>query len=316
MQAFFVFRFFKSSIKVCRCSVRRKDVSTKNKSRLPKKYKMRIDAHQHFWQFDPVRDSWINDEMSIIQRDFLPHDLFPVLTNNKIEGCLTVQSNQAEEENDFQLSNAEKFDFIKGVVGWVDLQANNVEERLEYYSQFSKLKGFRHVLQGEAQRDFMLREDFKHGIGCLRKYNFAYDILIFPDQLPYTYEFVKAFPDQRFVIDHLAKPNIKNREISEWKKQMLLIASCNNVYCKVSGMVTEANWKTWKKEDFTPYLDVVVDAFGTGRIMFGSDWPVCKVAATYEEMIDIVESYFLPFSNTEKQKIFGVNAVSFYNLDA
>lgn len=276
---------------------------------------MRIDAHQHFWQFDPVRDSWINDDMSVIQHDFLPQDLFPVLKNNNIEGCVTVQSNQAEEENDFQLFNAEKFDFIKGVVGWVDLQANNVEARLEYYSRFAKLKGFRHVLQGEAQRDFMLRKQFMHGIGCLKKYTFTYDILIFPDQLPYTYDFVTAFPEQPFVIDHIAKPHIKDRKISKWKKQMLLIGSLKNVYCKVSGMVTEADWQTWKKEDFTPYLEAVVDAFGTDRIMFGSDWPVCKVAATYGQTIDIVESYFSSFTDTEKQKIFGDNAVRFYNLN-
>ncbi len=276
---------------------------------------MKIDAHQHFWKFDPVRDSWINDEMSVIQKDFLPHDLYPVLTKNDIDGCVTVQSNQTEAENDFQLSNAEKFDFIKGVVGWVDLQAKNIEERLEYYSKFKKLKGFRHVLQGERQRNFMLRLPFMSGVSLLQKYNFTYDILIFPDQLPYTYEFVTAFPDQPFVIDHIAKPYIKDKKITDWKKDMFIIGSCENVYCKISGMVTEANWTTWKKEGFTPYLDVVVDAFGTDRIMFGSDWPVCQVAATYEQMIDIVNNYFSSFSHNEKEKIFGKNAINFYKLD-
>src|SRR3954451_10684982 len=224
---------------------------------------MRIDSHQHFWKFDPIRDSWINEEMAAIQKDFLPHDLYPILMQNNIDGCVTVQSDQSEDENEFQLSNAEKFDFIKGVVGWVDLQAKNIEKRLEYHHQFKKLKGFRHVLQGEPQRNFMLRLDFMYGISLLKKYDFTYDILIFPDQLAYSYDFVKAFPDQPFVIDHIAKPYIKDSKITDWKKEMFIIGSCENVYCKLSGMVTEANWKTWKKEDFTPYLDVVVDAFGT-----------------------------------------------------
>lgn len=275
---------------------------------------MRIDAHQHFWIFDSVRDGWINDEMAIIQKDFLPEDLYPILSANKIDGCVTVQSSQSEEENTFQLLNAEKYDFIKGVVGWVDLRAENLEQRLEYYSQFKKLKGFRHVLQGELQRDFMLREDFMEGVSRLQKYNFTYDILIFPDQLKYSCEFVKAFPDQPFVIDHIAKPNIRNNEITDWKNGMFSMSSCKNVFCKVSGMVTEAVWKTWKKTDFTAYLDVVVDAFGTDRIMFASDWPVCQVAATYEEVIGIAEDYFSAFSSDEKDKIFGSNAIRFYKL--
>lgn len=276
---------------------------------------MKIDSHQHFWNFNPVRDSWINDEMSVIQRDFLPADLLPLLRGNDIDGCVTVQSDQSEEENDFQLANAEKWDFIKGVVGWIDLQAENIEERLQYYSQFEKLKGFRHVLQGEVQRDFMLRPAFMHGISLLNRFGFTYDILIYPDQLKHAYTFVKAYPDQPFVLDHLAKPTIKNREIDEWKRDINSIASCKNVLCKVSGMVTEANWNTWEKSDFIPYLDVVTNAFGTDRIMFGSDWPVCLVAATYAEMLAIVTGYYASFSKDEQAKIFGENAIRFYKLD-
>ncbi|WP_018612614.1 amidohydrolase family protein [Segetibacter koreensis] len=275
---------------------------------------MKIDAHQHFWKFDKVRDSWINDEMSVIQKDFLPEDLYPVLVKNKIDGCVTVQSDQSEEENSFQLSNAEKYNFIKGVVGWVDLQAKNIEERLAYYKGFEKMKGFRHVLQGEPQRDFMLRPSFMHGVGLLHKYNFTYDILIFPDQLQHSYQFVKAFPDQPFVIDHIAKPYIKAKKIDDWKKDISAIASCENVFCKVSGMMTEADWKLWKKEDFTPYLDVVTEAFGPNRIMYGSDWPVCLVAASYEKMREVVEDYFSSFSENEKSLIFGENAIYFYSL--
>jgi L-fuconolactonase len=276
---------------------------------------VKIDSHQHFWKFDPVRDSWINEEMSVIQRDFLPEDLEPVLKENDIDGCVTVQSDQSEAENEFQLSNAAKHDFIKGVVGWVDLQAENVEERLQYYKDFKKMKGFRHVLQGEPQRDFMLRDNFKRGVGLLNKNGFTYDVLIYTDQLTYTYEFVKAFPEQRFVIDHLAKPPIKDKKTDKWKKGIEKISECENVYCKLSGMVTEADWRSWKKEDFTPYLDIVTEAFETKRIMYGSDWPVCLVAASYKAMHSIVTDYFSSYTDSEKAQIFGQNATQFYNLD-
>jgi L-fuconolactonase len=274
----------------------------------------RVDSHQHFWKFDPVRDSWINDEMSIIQKDFMPPDLDPLLKRNGIEGCIVVQSDQSEKENFFQLENAAHHDFIKGVVGWVDLQSAQVEERLAYFAGFEKMKGFRHVLQGEKDRAFMLRPAFMQGIGLLRKYNFTYDILIFPDQLPHTLELVKAFPEQLFVIDHIAKPCIKTHEIQEWRKGVGEIAKQENVYCKVSGMVTEADWKKWKKDDFTAYIDAVVNAFGTRRVMFGSDWPVCLVAAEYDQVVGIVSEYFSSFSASEQEEFFGENATKFYNL--
>lgn len=274
----------------------------------------RIDAHQHFWKFDAVRDSWINDEMKIIQRDFLPEDLHHLLLQNGFDGCVTVQSDQSYEENLFQLEHAAKNDFIKGVVGWVDLTSLQVERDLDYLSQFKKLKGFRHILQGEAQRDFMLQPSFMKGISLLKKYHFTYDILIYPDQLPYIPPFISSFPGQAFVLDHLAKPNIKKSAIDEWKKQITAAAKFENLYCKLSGMVTEASWKNWKKEDFYPYMDVVIESFGTDRIMFGSDWPVCLVAATYQNVVSIVEEYFSAFSKEEQEKIFGVNAIHFYNL--
>jgi L-fuconolactonase len=275
---------------------------------------LKIDSHQHFWVFDPVRDSWINDEMSIIRGDFLPGDLQPILMDNGFDGCVVVQSDQTEGENKFQLENAAKHDFIKGVVGWTDLQSEMVEERLEYYRNFKKFKGFRHILQGEKQRDFMLRPAFLRGIGWLKKYNYTYDILVFPDQLPFIKEFIAAFPEQLFVIDHLAKPYIKDKKIDQWQKDIQAIAQYENVYCKISGMVTEADWKGWKLDDFTPYLDVVLNAFGTDRIMYGSDWPVCKLAATYEGALKIVKDYFSKCSITEQEKFFGGNAVKFYGL--
>ncbi len=275
---------------------------------------LRIDSHNHFWKFDPVRDSWIGAEMSVIQRNFLPDDFWPVLSQYNFDGCVVVQSDQSTEENVFQLKNADENDFIKGVVGWVDLQHDKVESKLAWYQSFKKLKGFRHVLQGESDRALMLKPEFKRGIGLLEKYSFTYDILIFPDQLKYTKELVAAFPDQKFVIDHIAKPRIKDGAINEWKKDIAAIAKFENVYCKISGMVTEADWRQWKQKDFKPYLDTVVECFGTKRIMYGSDWPVCLVASTYDDMLGIVKNYFSTFSVNEQQLFFGGNAVRFYNL--
>ncbi|MFL5811604.1 MAG: amidohydrolase family protein [Flavisolibacter sp.] len=278
------------------------------------KLMLRIDSHQHFWKFDPVRDNWITDEMSVIRKDFLPEDIEPVLKKNGFDGCVTVQSDQSEMENAFQLANAGKYDFIKAVVGWIDLQSVNVEQRLEYYQQYKKLKGFRHVLQGEARRDLMLRPDFKRGIGLLNKYNFTYDILIFPDQLQYSTELVSSFPEQKFVVDHMAKPYIREKNIDDWKTHIRRMASYENVYCKFSGFVTEADWKNWKRDDFLPYFDVVTEAFGIDRIMFGSDWPVCLVAGCYEEVVSISNDYFSSFTKSEQEKVFGLNAIKFYNL--
>jgi L-fuconolactonase len=274
----------------------------------------RIDAHQHFWKFDPGRDSWITGEMAVIQKDFFPNDLKAVLQQNGFGGCVAVQASQSEEETSFLTSLANQNDFIKGVVGWVDLQSGNIEERLAHYKSHAVVKGFRHVLQGEPQRDLMLTSNFKRGIAALEQYGFTYDLLIFPDQLKFSTELVALFPQQKFVIDHIAKPFIKRKEIDEWKRDIESIALHQNVYCKISGMVTEADWKAWKKEDFEPYLDVVINAFGTDRIMFGSDWPVCMVAASYEEMLGILKNYFSTFSIEEQEQFFGLNATAFYNL--
>ena len=252
--------------------------------------------------------------MSVIQRDFTPDDIKPLLSANGMDGCVSVQADQSVEENSFLLAHAEKHDFIKGVVGWVDLQAEDIHERLHYYSQCKKMKGFRHILQGEKQRDFMLRPAFRRGISALHAFGYTYDILIFPDQLKFAEKFVEEFPYQSFVIDHLAKPYIKDKKIDEWKMDILALAKYDNVTCKVSGMVTEADWKNWKNEDFRPYLDVVVNGFGMNRLMYGSDWPVCLVAASYTEMLNVVQEYFSTFTEGEQDAFFCGNAVRFYNL--
>jgi L-fuconolactonase len=199
------------------------------------------------------------------------------------------------------------------VVGWVDLRSDNISKRLSWFKQFPVIKGFRHVLQAQ-EPSFMLQPDFLRGISLLKEFNYTYDILVFPKHLPAAIEFVKKNPGQLFVVDHIAKPFIKDKILEDWKTNMERLAAYENVYCKVSGMVTEAGYTTWKEEDFTPYLDIVVNAFGSKRILFGSDWPVCLVAASYEKMLSVVENYFDTFSADEKEDIFGMNAVKFYNL--
>ena len=276
----------------------------------------KIDSHQHFWRFDPIRDGWITDDMKVIQRNFMPADLLPVLQEAGIDGCVVVQSDSSEDENDFQLENAAAHDFIKGVVGWVNLWDVAIEQKLAYYRKFPKMKGFRHVLQGEADRASMLSPNFKRGISLLKQFGYTYDILIYPDQLGYTRDLVAAFPEQPFVLDHIAKPHIKDRLITdEWKAAIHALAAASpNIYCKISGMVTEADWKNWKPEHFRVYIDTVVAAFGMDRVMFGSDWPVCLVAASYQQVLQIVQDYFSTFSQDEQAAFFGGNAIKFYNL--
>lgn len=269
---------------------------------------LKIDSHQHFWKFDPVRESWINDKMKVIQGDFLPEDILPVLSQNELNGCITVQSNQSEDENYFQLNNSAQDDFIKGIVGWVDFQSKDIEERLEYYPQFPKLKGFRHILQGESQRDFILRPDFMKGLNLLRKYGLTYDILISPDQLAFTKQFIAAFPDQQFVINHIAKPCIKEGIIDEWEKEISKIAQFPNLNCTTSAIVTETEWGNHKPEDFKPYhLDVVFDAFGTNRLMYDSDWPVCLLASSYKSEYNLVKDYLPSFLAVEQEQVLGGN---------
>lgn len=274
----------------------------------------KLDAHQHFWNFDPVRDSWITGEMAVIQRDFSPAHLAPLLAQHDFSGCVAVQAVSDESENRFLLQYAHDFEIVKGVVGWVDFLSPRIEEKLQFYSAYNKMKGFRHVLQAERQRDYMLQPLFMHGIGFLSRYNFTYDILIYKDQLKYIPAFIAAFPAQRFVLDHMAKPGIKNRQIDDWKRDIKALATYEHLWCKVSGLVTEADWVNWKREDFTEYLDVIVQTFGIDRIMFGSDWPVSLVAASYGQVVDIVDTYFSTFSKDEQAKVFGLNAIRFYHL--
>jgi L-fuconolactonase len=273
-----------------------------------------IDSHQHFWKYNTKDFDWLTDDMAVIRKDFLPPELGSIYDANNVEGCVGIQVNQTEKENELLLNYAEQFNFIKGIVGWIDLMADNVEERLANWHEHKKLKGFRHILQGEKDRALMLKPAFKNGIGKLHAFSFTYDILIFPDQLRYALELVKLFPGQKFVIDHLAKPYIRSGDIEQWQKDMKPFKQYENVYCKLSGMVTEADWDNHSLQTFKPYLDVATSTFGIKRLMYGSDWPVCLVAASYEKVLQIVAEYFSSFSTDERNDIFYNNAVNFYNL--
>jgi L-fuconolactonase len=275
---------------------------------------MRIDSHQHFWRYKPAMDSWITDQMSMLRRDFLPDELGTELRANGVDASIAVQVDQSETETLSLLDLAKRYPNVAGVVGWVDLAAPNVAERLKFFSQFEKLCGFRHIVQAEPDDRFMLRSDFVHGIAEMRAFDFTYDILIYPKQLPAAIGLVEKFPEQRFVIDHIAKPAIKTHQIGPWADHIRTIAKGSAVMCKLSGLVTEADWNNWRAEDFRPYLDVVFEAFGTERLMFGSDWPVCLLAGTYKDVKQLTEDYVRDLPGPERNNIFGLNAARFYGL--
>ena len=274
-----------------------------------------IDTHIHFWKFNKVKDAWITDDMKLLQKDFLPQDLKPVLEENNVNGVIAVQADQSEDENAFLIDLSEKNSFIKGIVGWVDLQNKNIENKLLYYSKFPAIKGFRHIVQGEPQ-GFLKKRKFLNGIKLLKNFNFTYDILIYENHLTEAIEFVNKFPEQKFIIDHCAKPAIKNKNISEWEKGIQEISQNKNVYCKLSGLTTEADWNTWQEKEFHPYLDVVFENFGIERLVFGSDWPVVLISGGFSKWKILLENYMRGFSKEEKEKVFEGNAIEFYNVNA
>ena len=275
---------------------------------------MIIDSHQHFWIYETEKHAWIDDEMKAIRKDFLPENLKSIYQENGIDGCVAVEADQTEAETIFLLDLADKNDFIKGVVGWLDLRASNIESVLEKYSRFPKLKGLRHLVQAEADHNFMLRPAFLNGIAALEKHNLTYDILIFPHQLGAALELVRRFPNQKFVIDHIAKPYIKDGFYDGWATLMKAISSYSNVYCKLSGMITEADYNHWTPEQIEPYMQLVLDTFGTKRILFGSDWPVCLVAGNYTKTKELVTNFIAKLTLEDQAAIMGGNAMQFYNL--
>jgi L-fuconolactonase len=274
---------------------------------------MRIDSHQHFWRYEPAQYPWIRADWPL-RRDFLPEDLAPLLRAAKLDGCVAVQARQTLEETAWLLGLATQHAFIKGVVGWVDLRSENLTEQLGSFANNPKFVGVRHVVQDEPDNNFMLRPKFVRGIAELQFFDLAYDLLIYPHQLPAAIQLVRKFPRQRFVLDHIAKPYIRRKEPWPWAGHIRELAQSPNVFCKVSGMVTEADWRTWKKSDFRPYLNVVFEAFTPRRIMYGSDWPVCLLSASYERVYDLAASYCQNLSSAEQKRVFGATATEFYWL--
>lgn len=252
--------------------------------------------------------------MAVIQRDFLPSDLKPLLQANGLDACVAVQADQSESETHFLLDLAQKHDFIAGVVGWVDLCSPSITERLAYWAQFPLVKGFRHIVQAEPM-DFLLQPAFVEGVRQLANYHFTYDLLIKPPQLTEAVAFVQQLPENLFVIDHLAKPDFRSDTFAAWAKGMRQLAAFPHVHCKISGMVTEADWKHWQKDDFVPHLELLLEVFGEDRLLFGSDWPVCLLAASYAQVCEVVQAYVQTLTPAAQAAIWGHNAQRFYNLD-
>ena len=275
---------------------------------------MIIDTHVHFWQYNPVRDSWIDDSMAVLKRDFLPGHFFEETGHFDIGGLIAVQADQSVGETDFLLSIARLYPGIRAVVGWLDLCGENLGKDLEHYTRYPRLKGLRHIVQAESP-GFMLQKAFLNGIARLGVYDLAYEILVYAPQLEEAVQLVKRFPDQRFVLDHIGKPDIRGNGFAEWKKPFEELSRFTQCHCKLSGMVTEAYWRNWTRDDLLPYLEFALECFGPSRLMFGSDWPVCKLAADYPAVLDIVTTYIRSLSPGEQAQIMAKNAFSFYQLD-
>lgn len=272
-----------------------------------------IDAHQHFWTYNQRDFGWIDESMASIRRDFLPAELKLQLENNGFHGSVLVQVRQTLEETRWMLELAEKNPFILGVIGWVNLRSPGLRAELESFAAYPKLVGIRHIVQSESD-DFLLQPDFLRGISMLEEFDLSYDILIYAQHLPIAADFVERFPRQRFVLDHLAKPPIKSRAVDLWARGLRKLAAFPNVCAKLSGLVTEAEWPTWKPEDIRPYLDVAFECFGPGRLMIGSDWPVCTVAASYTQVVNLVKDYLVRYAVEERDAVLGGNAANLWRL--
>jgi L-fuconolactonase len=274
---------------------------------------MRIDAHQHFWNYDSERFDWITDDMAALRRNFLPEDLNPILQASQIDGCIAVQAEEQVRETEFLLELSEDHPWILGVVGWAELAQDNLDEVLDQWSNYSRLLGFREVLQSK-EPEYMLRKEFIRGIHKLGKRGYTYDLLTYPQQLPAALQLVDACPNQFFVIDHLSKPDIKAGDWKAWKKSLQPFSERELVYAKVSGLVTEADWKKWNPADLFPYLEIALELFGPKRLLFGSDWPVCLAAGQYKEVLGVIESFADQLSAHEKEALFGGTAQEFYKI--
>jgi len=277
---------------------------------------MRIDSHQHFWKYNPAHQVWMTDAMVVLRRDYLPDELKPLLKAVQFDGTIAVQARQMVEETEWLLELSDEYDFIRGVVGWVDLRSPKLRAQLEMYAKHPKLVGVRHVVHDEPDDHFLLLPEFRRGLAHLREFGLTYDLLLFPKHLPVAVQLVAEFPDQPFVLDHIAKPAIREGQVSPWREDLDRLAEFPNVFCKLSGLVTEAKWKQWQPQDFHRYLDIVIETFGTNRVMIGSDWPVCTLSGDYASTLRIVIDYAQQFSARVRDDILGGNGARFYHINA
>lgn len=272
-----------------------------------------LDSHQHFWSFQPARDQWITDEMAVLRKDFLPEELESNFLSSNVLGTIAVQADQSELETEFLLNLAAHHSFIQGVVGWVDIMHPDLSVKLQHYRSFPVLKGFRHILQSESP-EFMLQPAFIKGLQVLADFGYTYDVLIYPNHLKAAIQLMQKVPSLKVVVDHLAKPDIKNKSFTNWEEGIVELASFSQVYCKISGMVTEADWQHWKYEELVPVMNTVVKNFGTSRIMLGTDWPVCLLASSYQDCIQIGRRFFADYTAEEQEAVFYRNAARFYGV--
>ena len=274
-----------------------------------------IDAHQHFWNYNEERDTWITPEMSVLRADFYPNYSETLFRKQGFTGCVAVQADSSEEETLFLLALAEQNEFIQGVVGWVDLQSANIEDRLAYFSQFESIKGFRHIVQGEKDPDFLARPAFIRGAQTLASFDLSYDLLIYPHQIKSAIAFCKTCDEQKIVLDHLAKAPLKSGNIQEWKKEIQVLASLSHVSAKISGIVTEAADQSWTQQQVNEIVGLALDVFGPERLMIGSDYPVVLVNSTLERWVASFQEALKGLSNSERALIYHQNAIEFYQLE-
>ena len=275
---------------------------------------MKIDSHHHFWKYDPHTYSWMDEKMEVLKIDYQPADLKKEIAEAGIDGVVSVQADQSLRETDDLLEHARTNDYILGVVGWFPLADNKVRDLFDKYSNNELLKGVRHVVQDEPDDNFILDDQFNRGVSLLKDYNWVYDILIYERQLGPSIQFVDRHPEQIFVLDHIAKPRIGDSAMEPWKAQMYEISKRENVSCKLSGIATEAKWNEWKKEDLIPYMEIALDAFGPSRVMFGSDWPVARLAVEYGPWVEICREFISTLSGDEQNLIEGNVASKVYGL--
>jgi len=274
---------------------------------------MIIDSHVHFWKFDPIRDVWITDDMTVIRKDFLPEDFSLNLNENRIDGCIAVQADQSDAETAFLVRLAKENPFIKGVVGWVDLTSDNIEELLKNYKSEKLIKGFRHIAEGE-EIGFLLQNNVLNGISKLHQYSYTFDILLKQDQHSDAVKLSEKLPNQPFILDHCGKPDLKTNDLKDWKSNISELAQNPNIYCKISGLLTQGNWDNISEKSIFENLDFIFSQFGIKRVVFGSDWPVMLLGGNYALWLELIAKYVSQFSKEEQELFFYANAVKFYQL--